>query len=99
MTTVEARGTTQPNAGCREHNRRGDLGRAAGAQLTGQCQDGPICAPVTTSSTPGRLTDGRGPGRPKGTRIFWTCAYCLGRCAESRMVCTFCFRERREATS
>jgi hypothetical protein len=52
MTTVAARGTTQPNVGGREPNRRGDLGRAAGAQLTGQCQDGPSQGPVTEAGPP-----------------------------------------------
>jgi hypothetical protein len=40
MTTVEARGRPDPRTGCREHNRLGSIGRAAGALLTGQCQDG-----------------------------------------------------------
>lgn len=46
MTTVEARGTTDRRPGCREHNREGSVGRAAGAQLTGQRQDGPSHGPA-----------------------------------------------------
>jgi hypothetical protein len=46
MTTVEARGTTDPRTGRRERNRGASVGRAAGAQMTGQCQDGPSHGPA-----------------------------------------------------
>jgi hypothetical protein len=46
MTTVEARGTTDPRTGRRERTRGESVGRAAGAQLTGQRQDGPSQGPA-----------------------------------------------------
>jgi hypothetical protein len=46
MTTVEARGCPTPMPGRRERNPAGDRGRAAGALLTGQRQDGPSCDPA-----------------------------------------------------
>lgn len=59
MTTVEARGCPERRSGCRAHDRAADVGRAAGALLTGQRQDG-------LSEVPAREQDPRaahgGPG-------------------------------------
>lgn len=68
MTTVEARGCPDPRTGCREHYRVGSVGRATGALLTGQCQDGlsqgPACeqCPAGSHGAGGSLSlpDGRG---------------------------------------
>ncbi len=45
-TTVEARGTTAPDPASRALKSDEDGGRAAGAQLTGQCQNGPSSVPA-----------------------------------------------------
>lgn len=54
MTTVEARGCPEPRSGRRARNRSGSVGRAAGAQMTGQCQDGPSHAPAKRAVPPVR---------------------------------------------
>jgi hypothetical protein len=86
-TTVEARGRPETRPGCREHNpESGNVGRAAGAHLTGQRQDGPSGVPAIeqhprpahggSGSSPcsrcvrGTWTDSMG-GR-------WRCAFCRG---------------------
>jgi hypothetical protein len=47
MTTAEARGTCSPARDSRrERNLSYDAARAAGAQLTSQCQSGPSQVPV-----------------------------------------------------
>jgi hypothetical protein len=78
VTTVEARGCPDPRTGCREHNRGGSVGRAAGALLTGQCQDGQSQVPAR-SSTPGPLTAVRG--------LFPTDAYIASDIAEGGRLC------------